>query len=114
MTTAHMNGQVTAPGDVYRALLAVAEAIVSHRDLSALIHDLAGRLHQVGCFDYLGMHLHEAESETRGRRRPGAPPHRWPRHRLGAGRPERGGHPPRDEALPVAKEDEMARHLPAE
>src|SRR5713226_8148920 len=102
MTTAHMNGQVTAPGDVYRALLAVAEAIVSHRDLSALIHELAGRLHQVGCFDYLVMHLHEAESDTRGRRwfadlwtypgrrRTGAHPQRCPRNRLGAGRPERG------------------------
>jgi hypothetical protein len=29
----------------YRALLAVSEAIVSHRDLSALFHELAGRLH---------------------------------------------------------------------
>ena len=26
----------------YQALLAVAEAIVAHRDLNALIHDLAG------------------------------------------------------------------------
>jgi len=35
MTTAHMDGQVTAPGDAYRALLAVSEALVSHRDSSA-------------------------------------------------------------------------------
>ena len=64
MTTAHMDGQVTAPGDAYRALLAVSEAIVSHRDLSALFHELAGRLHQVARFDYLVLHLHEAESDT--------------------------------------------------
>src|SRR5712691_13236105 len=40
MTTAHIDGQVTAGGDAYRALLAVSEAIASHRDLSALIHEL--------------------------------------------------------------------------
>src|SRR5437870_3918620 len=64
MTTAHLDGQVTARGDAYRALLAVSEAIVSHRDLSALIHELAGRLHQVARFDYLVLHLHEAASDT--------------------------------------------------
>src|SRR5437868_1977375 len=64
MTTAHTDGQVTAPGDAYRALLAVSEAIVSHRDLSALFHELAGRLHQVARFDHLALHLYEAESGT--------------------------------------------------
>src|SRR5438445_9220097 len=48
----------------YRALLAVAEAIVSHRDLHALFHDLAGRLHQVVRFDYLALVLHDAASNT--------------------------------------------------
>jgi formate hydrogenlyase transcriptional activator len=48
----------------YRTLLAVAEAIVSHRDLPALFHDLAGRLHQVVRFDYLAMLLHDAASDT--------------------------------------------------
>jgi formate hydrogenlyase transcriptional activator len=48
----------------YQALLAVSEAIVSHRDLSALFHELAGRLHQVVRFDYLGLSLHEATSNT--------------------------------------------------
>src|SRR5258708_37822325 len=48
----------------YQALLAVSEAIVAHRDLSALFHELAGRLHQVGRFDYLGLGLHEATSNT--------------------------------------------------
>src|SRR6202011_2643382 len=48
----------------YQALLAVSEAIVSHRELSALFHELAGRLHQVVRFDYLGLALHEATSNT--------------------------------------------------
>jgi formate hydrogenlyase transcriptional activator len=50
----------------YRALLAVSEAIVSHRDVSALFHELAGRLHQVVRFDYLGLSLHDATSNTMG------------------------------------------------
>ena len=45
MTAAHVDGPATASGEPYRALLAVSEAIVSHRDLSALFHELAGRLH---------------------------------------------------------------------
>jgi formate hydrogenlyase transcriptional activator len=53
-----------AKGDRYRALLAVSEAIVSHRDLSALFHELAGRLHQVVQFDALALVLHEAATNT--------------------------------------------------
>ena len=64
MTRAHFDGQATATGDPYRALLAVSEAIVSHRDLSALFHELAGRLHQVVRFDYLALVLHEAATNT--------------------------------------------------
>ena len=64
MTSAHFDGQATATGDRYRALLAVSEAIVSHRDLSALFHELAGRLHQVVRFDYLALVLHEAATNT--------------------------------------------------
>src|SRR3954447_599828 len=48
----------------YRALLAVAEAIISHRDLPALFHDLAGRLHQVVRFDYLLLVLHDEARDT--------------------------------------------------
>ena len=59
-----MEEQATASSDPYRALLAVSEAIVSHRDLSALFHELAGRLHQVVRFDYLALVLHEAASNT--------------------------------------------------
>jgi len=48
----------------YQALLAVAEAIISHRELQALFHDLAGRLRQVVRFDYLVLYLHDAASDT--------------------------------------------------
>src|SRR5271168_1415946 len=64
MTAGHVDGPATASGEPYRALLAVSEAIVSHRDLSALFHELAGRLHEVVRFDYLGLVLHEAASQT--------------------------------------------------
>jgi formate hydrogenlyase transcriptional activator len=58
-----IDGQA-ATGDHYQALLAITEAIISHRDLCALIHDLADRLHQVVRFDFLALVLHEAESNT--------------------------------------------------
>jgi formate hydrogenlyase transcriptional activator len=64
MTIAHSDGHATTSYDRYRALLAVSEAIVAHRDLSALFHELAGRLHQVVHFDYLGLILHEAASHS--------------------------------------------------
>src|SRR6201998_2388576 len=48
----------------HRTLLAVSEAIVSHRDLPALFHELAGRLHQVVRFDYLGLLLYDAATRT--------------------------------------------------
>jgi formate hydrogenlyase transcriptional activator len=54
----------TCAGRQYLALLAVSEAIVSHRDLSTLFHELAGRLRQVANFDYLSLVLHEAASNT--------------------------------------------------
>ncbi len=64
MTSAPTDGQAAAGGDPYRALLAVSEAIVSHRDLPALFHELAGRLHLVVRFDFLAVVLHEAASHT--------------------------------------------------
>ncbi len=48
----------------YRTLLAVAEAIISHRDLHALFHDLADRLQQVVRFDHLILVLHDAANYT--------------------------------------------------
>jgi len=41
------------------ALLEVAESISQHRDLAALFHDLAERLHSVVDFDFLTLMLHE-------------------------------------------------------
>ena len=61
---AHSNGQATDSGDRYRALLAVSQAIVLHRDLPALFHELADRLHEVVRFDWLALFLHEAASQT--------------------------------------------------
>jgi formate hydrogenlyase transcriptional activator len=58
------NAQAIPPVEQYRALLAVSEAIVSHRELDTLWHDLADRLHLVVCFDYLAMVLHDPASET--------------------------------------------------
>jgi formate hydrogenlyase transcriptional activator len=48
----------------YRTLLGVSEAVVSHRDLPALFHDLANRLQQVVRFDYLILVLHDAANNT--------------------------------------------------
>jgi formate hydrogenlyase transcriptional activator len=64
MKNAHLKEQVTGASERYRALLAVSEAIVAHRDLSALFHELAGRLHQVVQFDGLSLVLHETASDT--------------------------------------------------
>jgi formate hydrogenlyase transcriptional activator len=46
----------------YQALLSVTEAIVAHRDLNALIHDLAGRLREVVRFDALCLIRYDAEN----------------------------------------------------
>src|SRR5271167_2584256 len=64
MIAAEVDRQATASGEPYRALLDVSETIVSHRDLSALFHELAGRLHTVVRFDYLALVLHEATTNT--------------------------------------------------
>src|SRR6266404_5707333 len=58
------NGQQSSACQQYQTLLAVSEAIVSHRDLATLFHDLAGRLHLVVRFDYLACLLHDATSNT--------------------------------------------------
>src|SRR6202165_4304934 len=64
MGTLCREGQVLSPCQQYQTLLAVSEAIVSHRDLATLFHDLAGRLHLVVRFDYLACILHDAMSKT--------------------------------------------------
>jgi formate hydrogenlyase transcriptional activator len=58
------NGQMLSACQQYQTLLAVSQAIVSHRDLATLFHDLAGRLHLVVRFDYLACVLHDATSNT--------------------------------------------------
>src|SRR6202035_3467821 len=58
------DGQELSGCQQYGTLLAVSEAIVSHRDLATLFHDLAGRLHLVVRFDYLACVLHDATSNT--------------------------------------------------
>jgi formate hydrogenlyase transcriptional activator len=64
MTSDHPDEIAITAGDPYRALLAVSEAIVAHRDLPALFQELADRLHQVVQFDYLALVLHEAATNT--------------------------------------------------
>src|SRR5262249_58234539 len=54
------NAHALSSGQKYRTLLAVAEAILSHRDLHALFHGLTDRLQQVVRFDYLILVLHDA------------------------------------------------------
>ena len=58
------DGQELSALQQYRTLLAVSKAIVSHRDLATLFHDLGGRLHQVVRFDYLACSLHDATSNA--------------------------------------------------
>jgi formate hydrogenlyase transcriptional activator len=58
------DGPALSASQQYRTLLAVAESIISHRDLQALFHDLADRLRQVVRFDYLILVLHDAANDT--------------------------------------------------
>jgi formate hydrogenlyase transcriptional activator len=46
------------------ALLEVTETIAQQRDLKALFHDLAERLHGVLAFDFLGLVLHDPSNNT--------------------------------------------------
>src|SRR6266446_3675803 len=69
-----------APAELSRrqleALLEVSEAIAQQRDLPALFHDLAARLHSVVDFDFLTLILHDAARNvvplTTAQRRVGA------------------------------------------
>jgi formate hydrogenlyase transcriptional activator len=64
MASVHIDQQTTATGDRYQTLLAVSEAIIAHRDLRSLFHDLADRLHQVAHYDFLALVLHEDATDT--------------------------------------------------
>src|SRR5579863_1209728 len=50
---------VEPPYSEFQALLEVSESISLHRDLTALFHDLAARLHRVVEFDFLSLVLHD-------------------------------------------------------
>ncbi len=60
MANAHAVAAVTeSRASEYQALLEVSESIALHRDLDALFHDLAGRLHPIIEFDFLSLVLHD-------------------------------------------------------
>src|ERR1700752_4377503 len=48
----------------YQLLIEVAESICLHRDLPALLHDLAARLHRVANFQSLWLVLHDPARQT--------------------------------------------------
>jgi formate hydrogenlyase transcriptional activator len=64
ITGADSDGQGTSALGRYRALLAVSEAIVSHRDLSTLFQELAGCLRQLVRFDTVCAVLHDPATQT--------------------------------------------------
>ena len=64
MTAARLELEAMAIGDQHRALLAVSQAIVLHRDLPTLFQELGGPLHQVVRFEILALVLHEPSSNT--------------------------------------------------
>jgi formate hydrogenlyase transcriptional activator len=64
MTSDEFGGRADASSERYLTLLAVSEAIVAHRELPVLFHELAGQLHPVVRFDYLSLVLHVAASDT--------------------------------------------------
>src|SRR6266404_1683100 len=64
MRNPERDGRALSACQQYQTLLAVSAAIIAHRDLGALFHELANRLHQVVRFDYLACILHDATSDT--------------------------------------------------
>ena len=50
--------------DGYRTLLAISDALIAHRDLSALLRDLAGRLRQIVEFEFMALTLHDAATNS--------------------------------------------------
>jgi formate hydrogenlyase transcriptional activator len=48
----------------YRILLEIAEAISAHRDLNALLHDLARRLPRIVPFDFINLVLHDSARDV--------------------------------------------------
>ena len=61
--TANQPERVSAV-EQYRALLEISESIATHRDLPALFHAIAQRLHRLVTFDFIGLTLPDAERKT--------------------------------------------------
>src|SRR4051794_39760987 len=64
MTDHSEGGQAPTASPQEHPLLAVAEAVVRHREPGALLRDLAGRLRPVVRFASLCLRLHDAASDT--------------------------------------------------
>ena len=64
MSIAGLQQDATATSDQYRALFGVSDAIASHRDLSALFHELGSRLARVVSFDALSLVLHDTTANV--------------------------------------------------
>lgn len=64
MSSSDLREKAVATSDQYRALFAVSDAIASHRDLSALFHELGNRLARVVGFDTLSLVLHDAATNV--------------------------------------------------
>jgi formate hydrogenlyase transcriptional activator len=61
--TANQAERVSAV-EQYRALLEISESIATHRDLPALFHAIAQRLHRLVTFDFIGLTLPDADRNT--------------------------------------------------
>ncbi len=61
--TANQPERVSAV-EQYRALLEISESIATHRDLPALFHAIAQRLHRLVSFDFIGLTLPDADRHT--------------------------------------------------
>jgi hypothetical protein len=59
MSRTQHEDRFTSASDRYRALFGVSDAIASHRELSALFHELAERLRRAVRFNALSLVLHE-------------------------------------------------------
>ncbi len=54
----------TSAVEQYRALLEISESIATHRDLPALFHAIAQRLHRLVTFDFIGLMLPDTDRKT--------------------------------------------------
>ncbi len=64
MSNAELEEKPTTTSDKHRALFAVSDAIASHRDLSALFHELGNRLGRVVNFHALSLVLHDVATNV--------------------------------------------------